>query len=69
MALTIQQPTSGVIQLCVALPAGAIGGALAASPLPSGVTIAQPTDGALPILGAVALGIVRNGAFIQQLPL
>lgn len=68
MALTIQQPTSGVIQLCVALPAGAIGGALAATPLPSGVTIAAPTDGALPILGACVMGSVIDSQFHLQLP-
>ena len=65
--LTIAQPTDGTLQIDVKLGA-ARGGALVATPLPSGVTVAAPTDGVLPILGAVVMGQVASGVFVQSLP-
>ncbi len=67
MALTIQQPTAGVLPINVKL-GSAEGGALVATALPAGVTVGAPTAGALPILGAVVMGQIVNGAFAQSLP-
>lgn len=58
MALTVQQPTDGTLQIL---------GAVASIPLPDGVIVAQPDDGKLLILGAVVMGSVVNGAFVQQI--
>lgn len=67
MALTIQQPTAGVLPIHIKLGAYQ-GGAVVATPLPAGGTVAAPTDGALPILGAVVMGQIVNGVFDQSLP-
>lgn len=66
MALTIAAPTDGIIQLGLNLPY-VNGQCVAAVPLPSGVSVAAPTNGVLPILGAVVLGQVVDGAFVQPL--
>lgn len=57
MALTVQQPAGALTII----------GALASTPLPSGVTITQPTDGNLLIIGAVVMGQIVNGIFVQQI--
>lgn len=59
MPLTVQQPTSGTLQ---------IQGAMVSIFLPDGVLVAQPTAGSLPIIGAVVMGKLVNGSFTQQIP-
>lgn len=67
MALTIAQP-DGPIKIVVNINGDAQGGALVATPLPSGASVTQPTDGTIQILGAVVMGQIVNGVFEQSLP-
>lgn len=67
MALTIAQP-DGPINIAVNLYGDAQGGALVATPLPSGATVVTPLEGTIQILGAVVMGQIVNGSFDQSLP-
>lgn len=67
MALTIAQP-DGPIKIAVNINGDAQGGALVATPLPSGASVVQPTNGTLQILGAVIMGQISGGVFVQSLP-
>jgi len=66
MALTVQSPDEGELPISIKI-GRSFGGVIVNTPLPTGVTIATPTDGELAILGAVVGAHISGGAVVAGL--